>query len=251
MDQYGDDFDGEYSDDDDDQLPPKTRWLRRVLWWMLWGLVIAAAAIGWAYHMSQQEPEFYQAALQQRPEVAREKGAELETTVINLYSAMLEQGRWQGTISEDQINGWLATELNEKFPELLPAEVIADPRVSIRASEISVAGRANYRGIKGVIVANLDIFKTDQQDQIAIRFRSIRAGVVPVPIRSFTDKISRGLERNGFPNRWTELEGDPVLTIIVPDEHLLIEEVYRVTIETLEMHERQIFVSGTTINLVE
>lgn len=242
----------DYFDDEHElPVPPKRSFLGRLLRWLPVVLLVGIALISGAYFLSQQEPEFYQEALRQTPEVAQKKGAELENTVMDLYNAVLEQGNWRGEVSQDQINGWLATELSKKFPELLPKEFVADPRVAITKGEISIAGRANYQGIRGIVVAKLDIFKTDQRDQFAIRFRSIQAGVIPIPINSFADEISKGLNRSGYQTNWTELEGDPILTVVVPEEDLLIQTIYRVSVETIDLEEKKIVVSGTTINQAE
>ena len=133
--------------------PPKRHWFRTLLRCLVLTLAIAIAALAYAYHLSQKEPEFYQVALRQTPEFAKAKGAELETTVMEVYNAVLEQGPWRGEISQDQINGWLATELPQKFPEMLPEDVVGDPRVSIVKGEIRLAGRAQYQGVKGIVVA--------------------------------------------------------------------------------------------------
>jgi hypothetical protein len=237
-------YPGEFGDE------PKRvgRWLLKSL---LFGLLVATILVSSAYYLSQQEPEFYKAALRKTPEFARQKGAELETTVMEIYNAVLEQGNWRGEVTQDQINGWLATELPEKFPELLPEDVIADPRVAIAHGEISVAGRAHYQGIKGIVVGKLDVFKTDQNNQFAIRFRSLYTGIIPIPISSFADQITEGLNPKGYQTMWTKLEGDPLLVVIVPEEDLLIHSLYRLNIETIDVEEEKIIVSGTTINQVE
>ena len=134
---------------------------------------------------------------------------------------------------------------------MLPEDVVADPRVAIAHGEISIAGRAQYQGIKGIVVGKLDIFKTDQNNKFAIRFRSIYAGIIPIPIKAFADQISKGLNHQGYETMWTELEGDPLLVVIVPEEDLLIHSLYRLNIETIDIEAKKIIVSGTTIDQVE
>jgi hypothetical protein len=243
--------DGNFDPEYPTRPPAKRRWLRKLLTWFAVGLVVVIGGAAYAYHCSQQEPDFYRAALRQTPEAAREKGAELETTLMEIYNSVLEQGPWRGEVTQDQINGWLTTELPEKFPELLPNEVVSDPRVCVDQGEISLAGRLEYQNMKAIGVAKLDVFKTDQKDQIAIRFRAIRVGIIPVPIQSFADEITRGLENEGYQPQWSELDGDPLLTVIVPEKGLLIQGLYRVKVETVDLEEEKIIVSGTTINQVE
>ena len=243
--------DDDFGNENEPSAPQKKRWLLKLLGGVVFFLAIAIAAIAYAYHVSQQEPEFYKVALRQSPEVARAKGAELETTVMSIYNSVLEQGNWRGEVSQDQINGWLATQLQQKFPELLPEDVVANPRVSISQGEISLAGHAHFQNLQGIVVAKLDIFKTDQKDQFAVRFRDIHVGVIPVPIKPFADDISSGLNLHGYQTMWTEIEGDPLLTVIVPEEKLMVHALYRVNIETIDLEEQKIIVSGTTINQVE
>ncbi len=235
---------GEFGDD-----PGRLR--RGLLKSLLAVLLVTAILISCAYYLSQREPEFYQIALRQSPEVAKQKGAELESAMWAIYNAVLEQDQWGGEVTQEQINGWLATELPEKFPELLPEDVIAKPRVSIGRGEISIAGRAKYYGISGIVVGKLDLFKTDQKNTFALRFRSIYAGIIPIPIKSFADQITKGLNQKGYQTRWTELEGDPLLTVVTPEEDLLIHGLYRVNIETIDIEKRRIIFSGTTVNQVE
>lgn len=237
-------YPGEFGD------TPRTMW-RWLLRSLLFFLLFTVALIAGAYYLSQQEPEFYKAALRQTPEVAKLKGAELEATLLEIYNAVLEQGPWRGEVSQDQINGWLAIELPEKFPELLPEDVLEKPRVSITHGEISIAGRAQYQGMKGIVVGKLDVFKTDQKNQFAIRFRSIYAGIIPIPIKAFADQISKVLNQQGHQTMWAELEGDPLLVVIVPEEDLLIHGLYRLNVETIDIEDEKITVSGMTINQVE
>jgi len=242
------DEDNIYPEEFGDAPRRKRRWLLRSLLVVL----IATVALGsGAYYLSQQVPEFYKAALNQTPEFNKLQGAELEAVVWEIYNAVIEQGPWRGEISQDQINGWLAVELPEKFPELLPEDVIADPRVSIRQGEISIAGRTHYQGIDWIVVGRLDVFKTDQHDKFAIRFRGLHAGLIPIPVRSFADQISKGLSDIGYQNLWTQYEGDPLLTVIVPTEDLLIQSLYRLNVETIDIEDEKIIVSGTTVNQAE
>ena len=246
-----------HMDPDEDYLYPGEfgdalgRVRRRLLWSLLIVLLVTAGLLAGAYYFSQQEPDFYRSALRQSPEAAKRKGTELESKFWEIYNAVLEQDRWRGEVSQDQINGWLATELLEKFPELLSEDVISKPRVAISRGEISIAGRAQYHGISGIVVGKLDCFKTDQNNSFAIRFRSFYAGIIPVPIKSFADQITKGFNHIGYQTKWTELEGDPLLIVIVPEEDLIIHGLYRLDIETIDIEQEKIVVSGKTVNQVE
>ena len=231
--------------------PPRWLWLKRFLMICFAVTLVLVSVVGYLYHMSQRPPDFYQKALQQQPEEARVQGAALETQVMGLYNAALQFGPWNGAIHQDQINGWLASELPKKFPEVLESQFITDPRVSIRAGELSVAGRANFEGLHGVIVARLDVFRTDQKDQFAIRVHSLRAGVIPIPISTFAAEIEKDLARHGVATHWSEMEGDPVLIVDVPEKRLLLQELYKIEVTTIDFEDERMIVSGITQNYVD
>ncbi len=237
-------YSGEFGD-----APGRLR--RRLLKSLVSVLLVIAVLVSGTYYLSQQEPEFYRAALLKSSEQDKKNGAELESAIWDIYNAVLEQDHWGGEVTEDQINGWLATELPEKFPELLPEDLITKPRVALGRGELSIAGRAHYHGISGIVVGKLDVFKTDQVNTFAIRFRRISAGIIPIPITSFADQITQGLNRKGYQTRWTELEGDPLLIVVAPKEDFTIHGLYRANIDTIDIEEQRIVISGTTINEVE
>ena len=240
---------------DDSQLPstnpPRWIWLKRLLVVCFTVILVLALVVGYLYSMSRRAPEFYKVAMQQPPEEAQLQGAALETQVMGLYNAALQFGPWKGAIHQDQINGWLASELPKKFPELLKSHIITDPRVSISPGVLTVAGHANVEGLEGVLVARLDIFRTDQKDQFAIRVRSVRAGLIPIPVSSFAGEIEKNLMQHGVTTRWSEMDGDPVLIVDVPEKRLLLQELYKIEVNTIDFADEQVIVSGITQNYID
>ena len=252
-DELPDGFDGDVLKNDPlaDDRPPRWSWFKRLLLICFAIALVLTSVVGYLYHMSQRPPDFYQEALQQQPEEARLQGAAFETQVMGLYNAALQFGPWNGAIHQDQINGWLASELPKKFPEILESQFITDPRVSITAGELSVAGQANFEGLHGVIVARLDIFRTDQKDQFAVRVHSLRAGVFPIPISTFAAEIEKDLARHGLAAQWSEMEGDPVLIVDIPEKRLLLQELYKIEITTIDFEDERMIISGVTQNYVD
>ena len=82
------------------------------------------------YQATRYVPDFYQQALEVNPQQQAAAGDELERQVLELHNEIQDAGRWQAVFDEDQINGWLASDLKEKFSDSLPAGVSA-PRVAI------------------------------------------------------------------------------------------------------------------------
>lgn len=201
-----------------------------------------------AYYMSQQEPMFYARAMKADPQREKELGSGLETTMLDLYNAALIPTTWQGELSEAGINGWLATELPEKFPELLP-EYVKDPRVSLAKNQLTIACRCSYKDLQGLLVGQFDLFCTDVPNQVAVRIGSLKLGIVPLPVLQFADQITDALLDAGYQSAWSEDDGEPVLLIDVPEDHLVIEDYYRIQVSSFDIKDNSIFITGETVEL--
>ena len=75
-------------------------------------------------------PEFYRAVLEVDQERAAANGFQLEQNLVRLQNAARTKQPWRVELTQEQINGWLVSDLPEKFPGSLP-EQIQDPRVAI------------------------------------------------------------------------------------------------------------------------
>lgn len=197
-----------------------------------------------AYRATQDVPEFYQKALKAEPAKQQAAGDELEREVLELHNEVRKPGRWEAAFSQDQINGWLAADLPEKFPGALPRGV-SDPRVAIEPHRVQLAVKYDEGDISTVLSLTGDMYLTDQPNEVAVHIQHVRAGSVPIPLGQFLDHIADRATRAGLPLRWTEQEGSPVALIRVP----LDRKEFRgrnLQIEQLEMQEGQLVVSGRT-----
>ena len=197
-----------------------------------------------AWRATQQVPQFYEQALVQKPELQKEAADELEREVLDLHNEVRRPGRWEARFSQEHINGWLATDLPAKFPGALPKGV-SEPRVAIEPNLLQLAVRFQQGDVKTVLSAAGDAFLTDRPNEIAIHLHYVRAGVVPVPLGQFLDKIARGATDAGLPLRWSESGGDPVAIITLP----LDRKEFRgqnLHVEQLEVRAGEIVVSGRT-----
>ena len=211
-------------------------------------LVLLLLGLGFLYYTSQQLPEFYAAALKQEPAEAKILGTQLETNAVDIYNSARFSTTWQGELSEDEINGWLASELPVKFPNLLP-ENFKEPRVMLKDDDLSIACRCSYQDLQGILVGSFDLYCTDVPNQIAIRIKSIKMGIAPFPVTQFADQITKTLTNSGFESSWTELDGDPVLLVNVHEQHLVIEDYYLIEVKSFDIKDKKILFSGETVEL--
>lgn len=240
------------ADLDEDPFNEKPALIRRLIFgaFKLGGLLLLLllAALCFVYYTSQQQPEFYKAAMKLEEAQSRAMGSKMETTALELYNAALIPTTWEGTVSEMEINGWLASELPAKFPEILPAN-IKDPRVSLEANELTIACRCRYKDLQGILVGKFDLFCTEQPNQVAVRIGSIRLGILPFPVTQFADVITDLLRKSGYQSSWSALDGDPLLLINAPEDHLVIQESYRVQVKSFDIQDKALLIVGETIEM--
>jgi hypothetical protein len=207
------------------------------------------AAVGggtalFCYRAAQYEPAFYRQAMRAPLELQAQAGDELEQGVLELRNEARTPGRWEAVFTEDQINGWLAVDLPEKFPGTLPAGV-ESPRVAIRDGHISIAARYRDSLVASIVSIILDIRLTEEANTVAVTIKRIRAGALPVPVRQYLDRITDTAERGDIPLRWSQTEGDPVALVTIPSRHddYIHHEIF---VESIELRDGEVYLAGRT-----
>jgi hypothetical protein len=213
---------------------------------VLVALVVAGVAVFLtaAYRATQAVPEFYQAALVERPVEQKAAADELEREVLELHNEVRQPGRWEARFSQDQINGWLAADLPAKFPGVLP-EGVSQPRVAIDANQVQMAVKFKQGEVETVLSLSGDAYLTDRPNEVAIHIDHVRAGAFPVPLSRFLDNIAEQAGDAGLPLRWDEQDGDPVAIVTLP----LDREEFKgkqLRVEELQINDGEIVVLGRT-----
>ncbi|MEZ6120717.1 MAG: hypothetical protein R3C28_29645 [Pirellulaceae bacterium] len=211
-------------------------------------LLAVASAVLWT--ASRRVPEFYEQALtQQMPaEELAEAADQLEQEVLDLQSEIQTQETWEVIFTSEQINAWLAADLEQKFPQLLPTGV-SEPRVAIEDGLAKVACRYTSPKFSTVFSLELDSFLTDTTNEFAIRIVKARAGALPVPLKRFFDQITARAEEANLSVLWTQQEDSPVALVKLPTN---LDDVRSdVVIEVIEIEDGQIRIAGRVVPGVE
>jgi len=198
------------------------------------------------YRASQQAPEFYQQALSRKPAALRDEGQRFERQALALHNQLASSGEWEVRFTQDEINGWLATELPAKFPRALPSG-ITDPRIAIVGDELHLAVHYRRASVDTVMSLAGEVSLTNQPNEIAVRIDQARAGMLPVPLGTLIQEITERAARSNIHLRWTEVKGAPVAVIRLPlgegDD-----AKKRVALDQLRLSDGQLVVGGRTID---
>jgi hypothetical protein len=222
--------------------------MRRRFWLILagavFGTVVLLLAVGLVglYFAARQAPEFYEKALQADPVAQAKASDEMLQQATALASDVKAEGRWHGLFTEEQINGWLAVDLIQNHPTLLPWGV-SDPRVNITPQEVTVACRVRRRKIDSVVTLSVDAYVAEP-NVVALRVRGARAGLLPLPLPRILEEIAENARRLDLAVQWQHVEGDPVALISIPPPR--DERDKRVCIEKLHLGKGEIYLAGRT-----
>lgn len=218
------------------------RWLL-IAAFVVVAVLLAAGVVGYfLYRASQRVPEFYQEALQAVPKAQEEASDEMVRQVTALVSDAQKKGAWEAVFTAQQINGWLAVDMPRNHADLLPSSA-SDPRVTIEPDEIRIACRVNRGNWTGVVSVAVDLYLAEP-NVVAARIRDARIGSLPLPLKDILERISQEAAQTDLKTRWRQADGDPVVEVFLPQPRGKDDK--RVRIETLQLGEGSVYVSGST-----
>lgn len=197
------------------------------------------------FRAAQTPPAFYTQAVEVDPNRGAANAQALETHVLDLTSEVRHEDRWQLTLSDEELNGWLATTLPQKFPKALPREVEA-PRIAIEPDLLQVACRYQSGGVSSVLSIGMEPYLIDEPSTLAIRIRHVRAGILPIPVRQFLDDIADRALKGGVHLRWDEIEGDPVAILNLNLDPKQVSN-RQITLDTLDIQPGQLTLGGKSV----
>jgi hypothetical protein len=206
--------------------------------------LLASVALWCVVAASRRAPEFYRQALAASPAALAQDGQRFEHDALDLHNQLQEEGHWQALLTQDEINGWLATDLPAKFPKLLPPGV-SQPRLAIEDGKFRVAVHYQRGRVDTVLSLTGEAYLTAQPNEVAVRLDAARAGLVPVPLARFIDEISAHAARADLPLRWSEVRGAPVALLRVP-LNLNDDGKRQVLLDRVELQDATLLLAGRT-----
>ena len=216
--------------------------LRVIAWTVTVALVGVVVALFAAYQASRQVPTFYREAIIRDQATERLAANEFGTRATTLYNDTQMSGEWHALFSAEQINSWLAVELAEKHPELLPDD-IQQPRVAIAPGRLTLGFRTIRDDHAIVVSIDMGIYLVET-DVVACRFYRARAGLLRLPLKQVLDEVVRVAEMNDVPIRWEQVDGDPVALLSIMQEREADAPVLQ--FDKIELLDGELYIAGRT-----
>jgi hypothetical protein len=205
--------------------------------------MLLGGGLAWLLTAVRHVPHFYADALAVEPAVQQQSSDEMVRRSATLSNDVRRGGRWQAIFTAQQINGWLAVDLRENYPNAIPPQ-LRDPRVAIHQGEIILGCIYASPPIRTVLSLTADAYM-QSPNVLALRIRRARAGAVPVPLKDVVDKLVHAGEGTGCRVTLRQIDADPLLLLSFPaaenGDHGRI-----VHVDTIELHEGELYVAGST-----
>jgi hypothetical protein len=164
--------------------------------------------------------------------------------VLDLHNDLQRSQRWELSVRDEQINGWIASDLQAKFPGTLPSD-IQQPRVVFQEGKVLIGCRLRTAITTTVLSLVLEPYLTEEPQQIAIRLIRLRAGRLPLPMKQTLQRVSAGAAQAGLTLQWTQDNGHPVALLRLPKDQATPPR--SVAVESLQVENGQLLVRGRLV----
>ena len=163
-------------------------------------------------------PAFYEESLRADASAStREQQAKkFVQLATQLESSIQRDDRWTGEFTQDQINGFLAHDLPQRYSELIPQQA-GRPRVRLADGAIDLAFRYRHGWWNGTVHVRLRPYVLGPS-QLALDVRTVRAGAVPIPVSKPLDEIVREMRKSGWLVQWRPTKEGELLVIDLKPE---------------------------------
>lgn len=196
------------------------------------------------YRAAKHVPEFYRQAMVSSPEQQHQFSEEFKKQLADLQSDVEKNQRFETILSEDQINGWLATTVAQQHAHRLP-KGMREPRVAIQDGEVRVGCHFRRGKLDSVVWLIADLDLTEENNTLEIRLRGLKAGLIPFSIERFQEQVTASLRRAKLKFHWVAGAEELTARIQLPErfEGLAGKAVH---FEKIELRAGRLLFSGRT-----
>lgn len=175
--------------------------------------VVAGATFWYLYRTATAAVPEYEAMLivAEEPEVVQQERQRFESQVTSLISESQTETDWQMSVTEREINAWLATRIESEMPEL-EENGLSQPRVIIAAEAITFAVRSRVGSTRGVLSLKVVPFATDG-GELALKIIAAKIGQLSMPVGRVVGLIEQLISDKEMPLRILQEEGMPIIIV--------------------------------------
>ena len=190
------------------------RFARIILIATLVVVALIAIGIGILWLLATRTPDFYVKKFPLDQAVAKKASDQFLQKTSLFASDLKREGTWYLKVTEEEINGWLATDLPRNHPQSLP-DGVSDPRIEISDDVIRVAAKVRYGLVSGVAYIELKVY-CSETNTVTVTVRRAALGALPLPLQGFIEQLKGIAVQADWDVRQMQSGGLPTLVISIP-----------------------------------
>ena len=207
-------------------------------------LLIGVTMIVLLWRSAQVSPSFYSEALAVPPETQQQASEEFSAATEEVVERIESNREWETSISEEQLNGWLAIDLQEILRSRGLTE-LEQPRCHIEADGLSLACRWKASGLGGVLLLECRPVLDADTESLTIEIHRVASGLLSVPRSRWLEPVRRAIESSELPVTWGVDQEPPSFKVDL--SRIEASPGRRLTFESVELQEGAIVVSGSSL----
>lgn len=194
------------------------------------------------YLSAQKPPKFYRDCLAVAVDLQQDRNREMLRKIRLLNNDIQKtDAPWEGRFSNEELNGYLAVEVQKESSTLFPSEVKA-PRLVIRDRQLDFACRLEQGQLTGILHLAIGV-TMPEPNILTLRLKHVALGRLPISKERPLQLLLDALRKQGYAVTEGIQNGDPTLTIPLDFKY---GKDKKIRLENIELLEGGLNVSGTT-----
>lgn len=215
----------------------------RKFFYILLGLGVLVILVAlYILHLIRAIPEEYGKELRRPPSAYSEPVQELMDTVDDIEKDLRLGYDLNYRLTQEQINGWLATQLKGNSRVSLPSG-IESPRLILGTKRQTVYFTIVGSKFQSAISIQLSCTLTDQPNTVELKIESIHAGSLPIRLKRVFDEIESAMERSGVDFKWKPGTERTVANVRIPSR-VRVKRERELQITDLDFHAGSVHVTA-------
>jgi len=188
----------------------------RKFFYILLGLGVLVILVAlYILHLIRAVPEAYDKELRRPASAYSEPVQELMDAVDDIEKDLRLGYDLDYRLTQEQINGWLATQLKGNSRVSLPAG-IESPRLILGTKRQTVYFTIVGSKFRSAISIQLSCKLAAEPNAVELKIESIHAGSLPIRLKRVFDEIESAMERSGVDFKWKPGTDRTVAIVRIP-----------------------------------
>ena len=221
------------------------RTFRLIAYSLLTILLVLLLVLYALYLSAQRPPKFYRDGLEVATGLQQERSKKMLQKIRRFNNDLQKTDvPWEGSFSNEELNGYLAIEVGKASSNLFPPEV-KEPRLHIGDRQLDFACQLEQGPLTGILHLAIDV-TVPEPNLLTLRLKHVSLGRLPISRERPKQLLLDSLRSQGYDVTEDIRDGDPTFTISLEFKY---PKGKKVNLESIELLEGGIRISGTSDEL--